>query len=297
MEHLTLLVLLLAVAAGLVTITRAAQLAQDRRTAFFRSFLANILLFDLLIVLALALRYLQIHTDLGLVIVVILAIMAVPKLGWACAFVAMNRLLLGEEVTARITRSCLVIGGAMLAASWVLLTAGVATGREGLIGIGAWAVDAPVIVAALGAASDLLVRARRLPVSPRRRSLTAFGGLHLLLLVALAGSILLGGLHEVVSGVIMILYNLLPLAWMHSYLPMGPEALAGQIDRYGITPREREIIDLVRAGRTNQEIADQLFISLPTVKDHNYNIFRKTGVRNRVELVNLFRDQGWQGSG
>jgi hypothetical protein len=46
---------------------------------------------------------------------------------------------------------------------------------------------------------------------------------------------------------------------------------------------------LIQSGKTNQEIADQLFISLATVKDHNHNIFRKCGVRNRLELSNLFR--------
>lgn len=56
---------------------------------------------------------------------------------------------------------------------------------------------------------------------------------------------------------------------------------------YGISKREEEVIQLVCQGLTNQEIADALFISLKTVKDHNYRIFQKTGVRNRVELVQL----------
>ena len=51
----------------------------------------------------------------------------------------------------------------------------------------------------------------------------------------------------------------------------------------------REVIELIQAGRTNQEIADQLFLSLATVKDYNNRLFRKCGVRNRVELANLFR--------
>jgi len=46
---------------------------------------------------------------------------------------------------------------------------------------------------------------------------------------------------------------------------------------------------LINAGKTNQEIADELFISVATVKDHNHNLFRKSGVRNRLELANLFR--------
>jgi DNA-binding CsgD family transcriptional regulator len=58
---------------------------------------------------------------------------------------------------------------------------------------------------------------------------------------------------------------------------------------FGISKREEEVILLVCQGLTNQEIADTLFISLKTVKDHNYRIFQKTGVRNRVELTQLVR--------
>ena len=58
-----------------------------------------------------------------------------------------------------------------------------------------------------------------------------------------------------------------------------------------VDPRAREIIELIGEGRTNQEIAVKLFISVATVKDHNSNIFKKTGVRNRVELANLFRER------
>lgn len=58
---------------------------------------------------------------------------------------------------------------------------------------------------------------------------------------------------------------------------------------FGISKREEEVILLVCQGLTNQEIADALFISLKTVKDHNYRIFQKTGVRNRVELAQLVR--------
>ncbi|MCK5840064.1 MAG: response regulator transcription factor, partial [Bacteroidales bacterium] len=59
------------------------------------------------------------------------------------------------------------------------------------------------------------------------------------------------------------------------------------VKKYGISKREEEIINLISKGKTNQEIANALFISLQTVKDHNYNIYLKTGVRNRVELVNM----------
>ncbi|MGX1737857.1 response regulator [Corynebacterium flavescens] len=52
-----------------------------------------------------------------------------------------------------------------------------------------------------------------------------------------------------------------------------------------LTPREEEILTLVAQGLDNQEIAEALFISLPTVKTHIGHILGKTGSRNRVQAV------------
>lgn len=54
----------------------------------------------------------------------------------------------------------------------------------------------------------------------------------------------------------------------------------------GLTTRELQILGLLSAGDSNQEIAQRLFISLHTVKSHLYNIFKKIEVRNRIEAVN-----------
>jgi DNA-binding NarL/FixJ family response regulator len=117
----------------------------------------------------------------------------------------------------------------------------------------------------------------------------------MLALTAAGGSFALGWLgatdREIFSGLLLIAYNLLPLAWILRFQPVGPDALGSEENPYGLTAREREIIELIGVGRSNQEIADRLFVSLATVKDHNHNIFRKTGVRSRLELANLFRDQ------
>jgi DNA-binding CsgD family transcriptional regulator len=59
------------------------------------------------------------------------------------------------------------------------------------------------------------------------------------------------------------------------------------IANYQISKREWEIIEKVSEGMTNRQISETLFISLQTVKDHTHRIYRKTGVKNRVQLVNM----------
>ncbi len=51
--------------------------------------------------------------------------------------------------------------------------------------------------------------------------------------------------------------------------------------------REIEVLQLVAAGRSNAEIADELFISLRTVTTHLTHIFAKLGVESRAEAVAL----------
>lgn len=62
------------------------------------------------------------------------------------------------------------------------------------------------------------------------------------------------------------------------------------LDKFGISKRENEVISLICRGKTNYEIGEELFISLQTVKDHTSRIYKKAGVKNRVQLTNLFRD-------
>ncbi|HEY1094528.1 MAG TPA: response regulator transcription factor [Glycomyces sp.] len=52
-----------------------------------------------------------------------------------------------------------------------------------------------------------------------------------------------------------------------------------------LSERELEVVRLVARGRTNSEIAGELFISAGTVKNHLANVQRRLGVRNRVEIA------------
>ena len=58
-----------------------------------------------------------------------------------------------------------------------------------------------------------------------------------------------------------------------------------------LTPREREVLQLIAEGKSNQEIAIQLQISLGTVKKHVTNILEKMHLRSRVEAALYWRTQ------
>jgi DNA-binding CsgD family transcriptional regulator/tetratricopeptide (TPR) repeat protein len=66
--------------------------------------------------------------------------------------------------------------------------------------------------------------------------------------------------------------------------PAGP-ASAGADDQLGLTPRELEVLRLVADGRSNRQIAEELFISVKTASVHVSNILAKLGVRTRVEAA------------
>jgi len=52
-----------------------------------------------------------------------------------------------------------------------------------------------------------------------------------------------------------------------------------------LSEREREVLVLMASGATNREIAERLFLSPHTVKEHTSAVYRKLGVRNRAEAV------------
>jgi DNA-binding CsgD family transcriptional regulator len=61
------------------------------------------------------------------------------------------------------------------------------------------------------------------------------------------------------------------------------------VSAFKITRREREIIGLVVQGFSNKRIADTLFISASTVKNHLFNIYCKVQVSNRIQLLHALR--------
>lgn len=66
--------------------------------------------------------------------------------------------------------------------------------------------------------------------------------------------------------------------------PAPPEAAAA-LDRAGLTEREREVLSLMAEGRSNAEIASELFLGEATIKTHVSNVLQKVGVRDRIQAV------------
>lgn len=68
-----------------------------------------------------------------------------------------------------------------------------------------------------------------------------------------------------------------------------PENMANEqnLKNYSFTNRETEVVLLLVKGATYKEIAEQLFISIPTVKTHVSNIYKKCKVHNKAALISL----------
>jgi DNA-binding CsgD family transcriptional regulator len=64
----------------------------------------------------------------------------------------------------------------------------------------------------------------------------------------------------------------------------------GKLESLGITPREREILELIAEGLSNKEIAERVHVSENTVKTHSSRVFDKLGARRRTQAVQLGKE-------
>ncbi len=71
----------------------------------------------------------------------------------------------------------------------------------------------------------------------------------------------------------------------HTGAPAGPANGKSPRERAQLSQREREIIVLIAQGYKNKEIAEKMFITEQTVKNHLHNVFDKLGVSDRLELA------------
>jgi len=70
----------------------------------------------------------------------------------------------------------------------------------------------------------------------------------------------------------------------HAFAPTAPARHATGLHT-ALTPREIEVLGLIKLGRTNRQIAEELVISLGTAKNHVEHIISKLGVSDRTQAV------------
>ncbi len=58
-----------------------------------------------------------------------------------------------------------------------------------------------------------------------------------------------------------------------------------ELKKRKISKRELEVLSLIASGKSNREIADQLFVSVPTIKTHIANLFEKLEARRRTQVI------------
>lgn len=97
------------------------------------------------------------------------------------------------------------------------------------------------------------------------------------------------------SSIPYALYGFFVIVYFLRFYASPPDVSDGPseafLTKYAITPREREIIVKVIQGQSNTDIAGELVISLATVKTHLHNIYTKTGVDSRFDLLARVRSE------
>jgi DNA-binding NarL/FixJ family response regulator len=78
---------------------------------------------------------------------------------------------------------------------------------------------------------------------------------------------------------------------MHQFAPRGGERRHAFADAV-LSDRELQVIRLVARGRSNQQVADELFLSLETVRTYLRRMFAKLGVNDRTQLAVLAHEAG-----
>lgn len=149
----------------------------------------------------------------------------------------------------------------------------------------------------------LFFKSIKLPHTGKQFVIKKFSSLYIILNSYFILSYLLRHLFPIMFSsawpVYYLILNTIPLFYLTKFLQyyFGKKLVTGRtqpdldsaLEQYAITNREKEIIQLVLEGKSNKEIEDALFISIKTVKYHIFNIYQKLNIKNRLQLMNLLR--------
>ncbi|WP_459210876.1 helix-turn-helix transcriptional regulator [Aquimarina rhabdastrellae] len=64
-----------------------------------------------------------------------------------------------------------------------------------------------------------------------------------------------------------------------------------KIDKFDLTQKEKEVVKLILKKKKNQDIANEMFVELSTIKTHINNSYKKLNIKNRKELFDMFENE------
>lgn len=108
------------------------------------------------------------------------------------------------------------------------------------------------------------------------------------LLKDIGGAKLADAIRDAARGSVILPGNIAAKITRHIGRPGKPEVTPSDFTR-----REQDIIRLLMQGKSNQDIANTLFLTIGTVKNYMSQIYSKAGVSDRANAVLYFRDMGF----
>jgi DNA-binding CsgD family transcriptional regulator len=160
-----------------------------------------------------------------------------------------------------------------------------------------------IIASGLGSALFVFIRARAVQDPDERRFVRTLSG-YFFVFFLVFGMLFYGprlfasDWNVLVRSLMGFAYLLPPLIWLRrrfldtrnallTRLASSGPALDRWLETRNLSPRERQIAVCVLEGKSNKSIEQELFIGRRTVESHLYSIYRKMGVKNRLQLARL----------
>lgn len=319
MQHLTIFFFTLSLATGCAAVIFTAQAYRRHGFDFLRWFLYFVIGLNLALLVDFLFAYLLVNVAEQTAPRLARAISAAGRIvemvimcGVYFSILQSSRKLLAEELSRRSKRILAVVG--------VLVAVIFAVSIDSILSVEGIQIHSRINgvfnlfghLFCIGVLVHLMLKARRVEGPGQRAALAIAARIYLALIVALLGLDLLYAFDAIpvacfglAISLFYIAFNLVPVLLLGKFIrwvfvgeaelrPAGMDVrdFGALCERFGITSREQEIIDLICQGKANREIADRLYIEVQSVKDHNYRIFRKLKVRSRMQVARLFLGSG-----
>jgi DNA-binding CsgD family transcriptional regulator len=307
MVHIRIFVYIITLIIGTWSGYYLVQKYRIHRYTFLPHLIGFIVLFNVTILITLLVKYVSINLNAGtppeapLLNGILNMITFVLTLGMAWRLIRVQRELLRWRTTRRWVRAtlsaaaCLFIGYGFIVALYLANPS-----SPTLVILYYNLILLPVLVL-FGSFIHLLICTRRIAEAEHRRVTQSFGVFYFVAFILLMACLMAPESVQFFSEPpVVFLFNLFPVLWFRfgvlkngSMLPRSVDktGLECYLDKYDISPREREIIQLVLEGRGDREIANTLFIAYHTVKNHKYQLYKKLGVKSRFELMTMVLDK------